>query len=67
MCAVYIFILIFIQIIMLNYRVTGPWGDKLNQLQTCQAWKDLHDISAEEGLVAIGYERKHEKWRYIFY
>ncbi len=27
-------------------------------LWTCDAWKQLHAISAEEGLVACGYERK---------
>ena len=25
----------------------------------------MHDISAEEGLVALAYEKKHQQWRYV--
>ena len=32
---------------------------------TSPAWKRLHDISAEEGLVALAYERKHHQWRWV--
>ncbi|KAK2710576.1 hypothetical protein QYM36_011931 [Artemia franciscana] len=35
------------------------WGNKKDEIVTCNAWKKLKDVSAEEGLVAIGYERKH--------
>ena len=30
---------------------------------TSSAWRKLHCIAAEEGLVAIAYERKHGQWR----
>ncbi|GBL82368.1 Acyl-CoA dehydrogenase family member 11 [Araneus ventricosus] len=38
------------------------WGRRIDDLKTCTAWKKLHDISAEEGLVAIPYERKLDYW-----
>lgn len=40
------------------------WGNRVDKLETCNAWKRQHDISAEEGIVAIGYERKLNEWRY---
>jgi putative acyl-CoA dehydrogenase len=36
-----------------------PWGRRVDQIEVSEAWKALDRISAEEGLVAIGYERKH--------
>ena len=47
-------------------RATDGWGNTVNELKTSQAWKDLHDVSAEEGLISIGYERKHGQWRYVY-
>uniref|UniRef100_A0A1X7UCA5 Ubiquitin-like domain-containing protein n=1 Tax=Amphimedon queenslandica TaxID=400682 RepID=A0A1X7UCA5_AMPQE len=38
------------------------WGIRIDKLATSEAWRKLHDISAEEGLVAIGYDRKHSEW-----
>lgn len=38
------------------------WGNRVDLLETCNAWKQQHDISAEEGLVAIGYERQLNEW-----
>jgi putative acyl-CoA dehydrogenase len=35
----------------------GPWGDRIDQIEVSGAWKRLQDIAAQEGLVAIGYER----------
>ena len=39
-------------------------GHRIDKLVTSEAWRKLHDISAEEGVVAIGYERVHTQWRY---
>ena len=36
----------------------------MDELVTSPAWKKLHVISAEEGLIALAYERKHSQWRY---
>lgn len=38
------------------------WGNRVDDIITSQAWKDLHSISAEEGLVALAYERNHQQW-----
>lgn len=39
------------------------WGRRVDKLCTSQAWKRMHAISAEEGLVSIAFERKHSQWR----
>ncbi|XP_063396861.1 acyl-CoA dehydrogenase family member 11-like isoform X1 [Mytilus trossulus] len=39
------------------------WGNRIDQLVTCQAWKKMHNISAEEGLISLGYENPKEEWR----
>jgi alkylation response protein AidB-like acyl-CoA dehydrogenase len=36
-----------------------PWGRRVDRIDTSAAWHELDRISAEEGLVAIGYERAH--------
>lgn len=35
------------------------WGNRIDAIRTNHAWKELHSIAAIEGMVAIGYERKH--------
>ncbi|RMG28570.1 MAG: acyl-CoA dehydrogenase [Methanobacteriota archaeon] len=42
------------------------WGNRVDYVQTSWAWKALKDIAAEEGLVAIGYERKFGEYSRIF-
>lgn len=39
-----------------------PWGRRIDQIDTSRGWVELDRISAEEGLVAIGYERKLGPW-----
>ena len=39
-------------------NIYDAWGNRVDQLLTCQAWRKMHDISAEEGLIALGYNRK---------
>jgi len=36
-----------------------PWGRRIDAIETSDAWRALDRIAAEEGLVAIGYERAH--------
>ncbi|QMT60919.1 acyl-CoA dehydrogenase family protein [Legionella sp. PC997] len=36
-----------------------PWGKRIDHIEVSQAWKELDKISAEEQLIAIGYERRH--------
>ncbi len=35
-----------------------PWGRRVDRVVVSMGWKDLRRVSAEEGLVAIGYERR---------
>lgn len=34
------------------------WGERIDEIRVSSAWQRLQDIAAEEGLVAVGYERK---------
>jgi len=38
------------------------WGNRIDRVDVPCAWVDLERISAEEGLVAVGYERTHGRW-----
>ena len=40
------------------------WGRRVDNLKTSHAWRRMHTVSAEEGLVSIAFERKHSQWRY---
>ncbi|MCO5233776.1 MAG: acyl-CoA dehydrogenase family protein [Chitinophagales bacterium] len=37
----------------------NAWGERVDEIKVAPEWKKLEDIAAEEGLVAIGYERKY--------
>lgn len=39
------------------------WGQRVDNIVTCAAWKRMKEISAEEGLVAEAYERRYSHWR----
>lgn len=39
-----------------------PWGRRVDRIETSSAWKTLHAIAAEEGIVASAYERRHGRW-----
>ena len=36
----------------------NAYGDRVDEIKVAPEWQKLEDIAAEEGLVAIGYERK---------
>jgi len=40
------------------------WGKRVDKIVTSSAWKQMKHLSAEEGLVAIAYERKYAEWRF---
>lgn len=44
-----------------------PWGRRVDHILTSPAWKRMKDLSAQEGLVAIGYERSFGEWRLVGY
>jgi len=37
---------------------TDAWGNRVDKINCTRAWFDQHRVSAEEGLIAIGYERE---------
>ncbi len=43
-----------------------PWGKRIDKIKTSKGWKDLDQVSAEEGMVAIGYERKYGEYSRIY-
>ncbi|XP_041456864.1 acyl-CoA dehydrogenase family member 11-like isoform X1 [Lytechinus variegatus] len=42
------------------------WGNRVDELITCEAWKKQKAIAAEEGIVAIPYERKYGSWSRVY-
>ena len=38
------------------------WGRRVDRIEVSEAWKALHRIAAEEGIVATAYERRHAEW-----
>ncbi|XP_068166759.1 acyl-CoA dehydrogenase family member 11-like [Antennarius striatus] len=43
-----------------------PWGCRVDQIVTSPAWNHMKDLSAEEGLVAIGYEMQYGEWSRVY-
>lgn len=43
-----------------------PWGRRIDEIKVAQGWTDLHHVSAEEGLVGIGYEREYAEFSRIY-
>lgn len=38
------------------------WGNRIDEINTCSAWKQQKMISAEEGVVAIAYENAYREY-----
>lgn len=47
-------------------RTFDAWGNRTDELVTCQAWKDLKKVSAEEGLIATAYEEKYGEFDRLY-
>uniref|UniRef100_A0A7N6AFI2 Acyl-CoA dehydrogenase family, member 11 n=1 Tax=Anabas testudineus TaxID=64144 RepID=A0A7N6AFI2_ANATE len=43
-----------------------PWGRRVDHIVTSPAWKRMKTLSAEEGMVAIGYERSFGEWSRVY-
>jgi len=39
-----------------------PWGRRIDRIEVSHGWRELDRVAAEEGLVAIGYERRHGEY-----
>ncbi|CEP09794.1 hypothetical protein [Parasitella parasitica] len=42
------------------------WCRRIDEISTAQGWKDLNDVAAEEGLIAIAYERKYNEHSRVY-
>ncbi len=42
----------------------NAWGQRVDNIITCDAWNKMKQAAAEEGLIAIAYERKYQQFRY---
>jgi putative acyl-CoA dehydrogenase len=42
------------------------WGNRVDNVIVCDEWEKLHQISAVEGLIAIGYERKFGEFSRLY-
>lgn len=47
-------------------RQTTAWGQRIDEVVTCDAWKQQKRISAEEGLIAAGYERQYGEFSRLY-
>ncbi|XP_071485455.1 acyl-CoA dehydrogenase family member 11-like [Diadema antillarum] len=47
-------------------RHFDAWGNRIDDIITCEAWKKQKVISAEEGIVAIPYERNFGPWSRLY-
>ncbi len=43
-----------------------PWGNRIDEIKVSKGWEELKDVSATEGLIAIGYDRHYEEYSRIF-
>ncbi|XP_037114115.1 acyl-CoA dehydrogenase family member 11-like [Syngnathus acus] len=43
-----------------------PWGRRVDHILTSPAWKRMKELSAQEGLVAIAYERPMGEWSRVY-
>jgi len=34
------------------------FGNRINELRVCREWRRMHDASAAEGLISIGYQER---------
>ncbi|KAG1590266.1 hypothetical protein G6F48_004065 [Rhizopus delemar] len=42
------------------------WCRRVDEITTAKGWKELNDVAAEEGLIAIAYERKYNEYSRIY-
>lgn len=44
----------------------NAWGRRVDTIITSEAWKQMHAISAKEGLIALAYERNFEEFSRVY-
>ncbi|KFP80066.1 hypothetical protein N310_03714, partial [Acanthisitta chloris] len=48
------------------FRQFDAWGQRVDRIDTCLAWRRMKEISAEEGLIAEAYERRYSNWSRLY-
>ncbi|HLT21946.1 MAG TPA: acyl-CoA dehydrogenase family protein, partial [Bacteriovoracaceae bacterium] len=43
-----------------------PWGKRIDEIKVSDSWNQLHEIAAEEGIVAAGYERTQGEFSRLY-
>jgi putative acyl-CoA dehydrogenase len=43
-----------------------PWGQRIDEIRVSSAWTELQNISAREGMVAIGYQRAQGEFSRLY-
>ncbi len=41
-----------------QHQQFDPWGRRIDEIVMTPAWNELHAVSAQQGIVALGYERE---------
>lgn len=44
----------------------NPWGQRIDEIKVSDYWKKLDNISAQEGMISIGYKRKYLQYSRIY-
>ncbi|KAM6246688.1 acyl-CoA dehydrogenase family member 11-like [Porphyrio hochstetteri] len=48
------------------FRQYNAWGQRVDQIVTCSAWRRMKEVAAEEGLIAEAYERRYSSWSRLY-
>lgn len=43
-----------------------PWGKRIDEVRVSPAWQELQNISAREGMIAIGYKRAQAEFSRVY-
>nr|XP_009944056.1 PREDICTED: isobutyryl-CoA dehydrogenase, mitochondrial-like [Opisthocomus hoazin] len=44
------------------FQQYDAWGQRVDRIVTCSAWRRMKEVAAEEGLIAEAYERRYSNW-----
>ncbi|XP_068065295.1 acyl-CoA dehydrogenase family member 11-like [Anomalospiza imberbis] len=48
------------------FQQYNAWGQRVDHIHTCSAWRRMKEISAEEGLIAEAYEKRYSNWSRLY-
>lgn len=44
----------------------NQWGERVDDLQTSEAWRDLKELAQREGIPGVFYERKYGEYSRVY-